>query len=633
MVEVCREMMRPRIPESAADWLRTSFYDITGRAFDESMVPWVTAPQGPCWAYDSQQFRTIWLQWAARMFKTNFGLAMLMRGMDQRPEETMFATPDETNCKSVFGRLWKMIENCPRLRDQAPILQRQSKTRIQLRRSVCHGAWPRGKSRLADKSIRTGHGNEIDKWVQEMTSTEGDPLERFRKRGAEYPDRKFVLESTPSVRGKSSVETGLLQSTYHRFWVPCPLCHKFQTIEFGDGQKSGGIFFDKLPSGQSDKELARLTAYYVCRHCEGHIADMHRPYMMMQGVWIPAGCEPDHDRAMMARDFAPDDLSWMRGNPTRWGLEYGCQISVFYALFHGWGQIAADFVGKCKNPAKLRQWINEDKGETWEPRRSKSTPERVGERLKTLIPRGVCPDWGRLLTVTIDQQAADGGFRLWVVLAHGTDWRSHVVDYGLSLTLDEIWNDIVNKGYVHADGGNHIMPQAVSADSGWNTKATYDFCNSHQGMIPCKGANTDLQGKPYKLNAVMDGDHKGQLLFTVATDYWETDLQARLEDRATSESESLSLCAGAERDGEFLEQLCNATIDDRIDSRGNAKLLWVKKDENAGNDFRDAVRYGLALAVCYADENGGFPARSEIKTKRSVINAGEGRPDGRSWHE
>ena len=49
-VEVCREMMRPRVMESSADWLRSSFYDISGRAFDETLVPWVTAPQGPCWA-------------------------------------------------------------------------------------------------------------------------------------------------------------------------------------------------------------------------------------------------------------------------------------------------------------------------------------------------------------------------------------------------------------------------------------------------------------------------------------------------------------------------------------------------------------------------------------------------------
>jgi len=106
--------------ESSADWLRSYFYTHTGEAFSEQQCPWVTAPQGPCWAYDSIQFRTLWLQWAARMFKTNFGLAMLQKSMDQRPEETMFATPDETNCKQVFARLWKMIEHCPRIRDQAP---------------------------------------------------------------------------------------------------------------------------------------------------------------------------------------------------------------------------------------------------------------------------------------------------------------------------------------------------------------------------------------------------------------------------------------------------------------------------------------------------------------------------------
>jgi len=626
-------MIRPRLQVSAADWVRTSFYDHRGNAFDESQVPWVTAPQGPCWAYDSIQFRTIWLQWAARMFKTNFGLAMLMRGMDLRPEETMFATPDETNCKGVFGRFWRMLENCPRLRSQVPIQQRQSKTRIQLRRSVCHGAWPRGKSRLADKSIRVGHGNEIDKWVQESTSTEGDPLERFRKRGAEFPDRKFVLESTPSVRGKSNVEAGLNASTNHRYQVPCPHCCKFQQIEFGDGQRPGGIFFDRLPSGQSDADLARKTAHYVCRYCEGRIEDVHRPQMMMSGVWVPAGCEVDHERAMEARDLAPDDMSWLRGEPHRWGSDYGCQLSVFYALFHGWGQIAADFVQKHKNPTKLRQWVNEDKGETWEARRTKTTPERVGERLRTEIPRGTVPDWGRLVTVTIDQQAAEGGFRLYVVLAHGNDWRCHVVDYGLTQTLDDVWQRIISRTYSHADGGNETPVHAVAADSGWSTKATYDFCNLHPGMVPCKGANNDLGGKPYRLNQVESGDHAGQLLLTVATDYWETDLQARLDDRETGGAESLSLCAGADRDMEFLEQLCNGVVSDRVDNRGNAKLLWVKKDEGIPNDFRDAVRYGLALALCYAEEHSGFPGRSEIKTRRAVLNAGERRPDGRQFNE
>jgi phage terminase large subunit GpA-like protein len=353
--------------------------------------------------------------------------------------------------------------------------------------------------------------------------------------------------------------------------------------------------------------------------------------MMPRGVWVPAGCEVDHDKAMDARSLPPDDMSWLIGTPTNWGSEWGSQLSVFYALFHGWGQIVSDFLGKCKSPAKLRQWINEDAGETWEARKSKSTPERIGERLRTPVPRGVVPVWGRFLTVTIDQQAAEGGYRLYVVLAHGDDFRSHVVDYGAMNTLEDVWDRVVLRQYHHEDGGNPMAPIVVSADSGWDTKRTYDFCNSHPGMVPCKGSSNDLGGKPYKLAPVQTNDRSEQMLFLVNTDYWETDLQARLDERTPAQAEGLGLCLGSEGDIEFLEHLCNATISDSIDNRGNAKLLWVKKNEGAPNDFRDALRYGLALAVAYVEENGGFPPRMAIQTQRSVINGGETRPDGRPW--
>lgn len=620
--------------ESAGDWLRLHFYSHTGEAFSEQQSPWVTAPQGPCWAWDSIQFRTVWLQWAARMFKTNFGLAMLQRSMDQRPEETMFATPDETNCKSVFGRLWRMIEHCPRLRHEAPIRIRQNKTQIRLKRSVCHGAWPRGKSRLADKSIRVGHGNEIDKWFIEATSTEGEPVSRFRKRGAEFPDRKFLLESTPSVAGRSAIDSGRQQSTDHRYHVPCPHCFRFQTLEFGDATGPGMIHWEKLPNGQSDRNLARRTAHYVCLHCEGRIDDIHRPWMMNKGVWVPRGCSVDHEKAMDARQLPPDDMSWLIGDPVNWGSDYGSQISVFYALFHGWGDIVDDFLSKCKKPKTLQQWVNEDKGETWEVKRTKSTPEKIGERLRTTIQRGTLPEWTRLVTVTIDQQRADGGFRLFVVLAHGDQGRAHVVDFGMLATLQECWDQKIQSTYQHADGGNPMSPHAAAADSGWDTKATYDFCNKHAGMLPVKGSSTDLGGLPYKISEVESGDYKGQQLFTVNTDFWETELQSRLDERTPEQNDALTFCEPASHDVEFLAQLCNGTISDSVDNRGNAKLLWVKKDENIANDFRDAVRYGLALGAAFVAENGGYPPRSNIYTKaKTVINHGERRPDGRAWHE
>lgn len=631
-IETFADCIEPRQMETSADWLRQFFFSHKGEAFIESQCPWITAPQGPCWAYDNIQFRTIWLQWAARMFKTNFGLAMLQMSMDQRPEETMFATPDETNCKSVFTRLWKMIEHNPRLRKQAPIRQRQSKTAIALQRSLCHGAWPRGKSRLADKSIRVGHGNEIDKWTSDSTSTEGDPIDRFRKRGAEYPDRKFVMESTPSVQGKSAIEAGRLNSTNHRYHVPCPHCHKFQTIEFGDGKGQGQIHYERTEGGTVDVELARSTAHFVCLHCRKAIHDIDRPWMMGNGVWVPEGCKVDHDRAMRARELPPDDMSWLRGKPTRWGSEYGSQLSVFYALFHGWGDMVADFLGKNKKPAKLQQWINEDKGETWAARKSKSTPEIVGKRLRTEVPRGQLPEWTRLVTVTVDQQAAEGGYRIWVILAHGPEEQAHVVAFGSSHLLDDVWHAQIRNPLPYVDGGPPVMPHIAAADSGWDTKQTYDFCNEHPGIYACKGSSNDLQGLPYKIAEVQSGEYEGQRLFTVNTDFWETELQARLDERLPGDSGALSLHAGAEYDTEFLEHICNGTLSDKVDARGNAKLLWVKKNEEAPNDFRDAIRYGLALASCFVEE-WGYPERSKSKSGNSpVLNTGMSRPDGRPWN-
>lgn len=606
--DIMSDAIRPRVSESAADWLRNHFYSHTGEAFSEQQSPWVTAPQGPCWAWDSIQFRVSWLQWAARMFKTNFGLAMLQRSMDQRPEETMFATPDETNCKSVFDRLWKMIEHCPKLRDEAPIRQRQSKTQVRLRRSVCHGAWPRGKSRLADKSIRVGHGNEIDKWFMESTSTEGDPIERFKKRGSEYPDRNFLLESTPSIRGRSAIEAGRLQSTNHRYHVPCPHCFKFQTIEYGDGTRPGQIHYEKLPDGHSDKDLARRTAHYVCLFCEGRVDDIHRPWMMTLGVWVPAGCEVDHERAMIARELPPDDMSWLTGKPINWGSDYGSQISVFYALFHGWGDIAADYVAKHKKPKLLQQWINEDKGDTWEVKKSKSTPERVGERLAGTAPRAIVPADVRFLTCTIDRQAADGGFVKWIILGHGHESKVWLIDYGYGDSLTAIWEPTVRRQYLRQDGKTGMTPILSAADSGWDTKGTYDFCNGHKAIFACKGEG-DMGGRPYRLGEIERGENEGQMLLGVNTDYWETDLQARLDERLPGEQGSLTLCVDAARDIDFLTDICNAVLTDKIDTRGNAKLLWIKKDDSQPNDWRDAIRYGLALGQLIV-ESGDIPLES-----------------------
>lgn len=589
VADIIGRSLVPPAPIPHREWMVENFYLQTGQSFDETRVPWVTAPQGPCWAFDNPRWNEIWLQWAARMSKSNFAMSTLMHRAHLDPCEMMFATPDETNCKTVYKRWWRMLEMCPQLRHECPPENRQNKLEIDLLRSTIYGAWPRGKSRLADKSIPAGVGNEIDKWEQQSTSTEGDPLPRFLKRGAEYPDRKFVLESTPGTKGKSRIEAGRLQSSNHHYYVPCPHCAKFQEIRFGDGQTPGGIFWDKKPDGTNDKRLAEQTAHYVCEHCEGRIDDIHRSDMMNLGVWVPEGCEVDHDRAIMARDLPPDEMSWLIGEPLNWGNRYGSQISVFYALFHGWGRIVVDFLTKKGNPQNLRQWTNEDKAETWSAVRREHHWEDVAKRMRGTCPKGECPDDCGLITVGVDVQ--DAHF-VYVVAAYAPGDREYVIDYGTCLTWEELFAGVLCRRY--QSPGLPELPIAMGGcDSGHRTDEVYRFCQEVGDLFrPTKGVDsllkpvlpTDLSGssdKKRKAKARRNQMH----LWKFSKEYWQEELQNRIDNGVVGEPGCLVFPRDVTDDQDFHEQILNNARQENE----NGRIIWAKIHEGQPDDYRDAL--------------------------------------------
>lgn len=574
-------------------------------------------------AFDDPRIRRISMQWASRLGKTTTCLSLMGKVAGTNPRNMMFAGPTkEAAGRVISSRLYPILAATDGIRQQLPPESRRSKLHVKLSACQIFVGWSGSETSLADVGAFFGHASEVDKW-DGSASDEGDSLKLFINRFKGFPDHKIIFESTPTIAGRSRIERMMSESNQHRRFVPCPHCGEFQILRKGIEGIPGRFEWDRDSNGQSSPDIAYQTAHYVCEHCEGKIENHHRTVMLRRGVWVPQGCTITPDGQVHGRAIKHGSDS----------IGFG-PLASWYSLTETWGNFARLWLQCQKRPKDLQDVVNSYMGETWEVKRTRTTPERVGDRLKTDIPRGIVPAWGRFVTVTVDQQAADGGFRLWIALAHGDDGRSHVVDYGLSKTLQEIWDGKIRNPWQHQDGGNPMMAAAAAADSGWDTKATYDFCNQHGGMLPCKGSSRDLSGLPYKINEVEDGDYKGQTLFTVATDFWETDLQARLDDRSPGESESLSLCAGAQYDMEFLTQLCNAMIADKVDTRGNAKLLWVKKDETIPNDYRDAVRYGLALGHAFVQENGGVPIRGNVNTtSKSVINAGERRPDGRLWNE
>jgi len=618
--------LRPHERHSAADWLPKNVVmpkgtETAGMPFSLAAFPHV---DGVLDAFDDPKIRQIVLQWASRLGKTTTCLSLMAKVAGTNPRNMMFAGPTKDAAGRVIGsRLYPILSSAEGVRQQLPPEARRSKLHVKLESCQIFVGWSGSETSLADVGAFFGHASEIDKW-DDSASKEGDSLKLFVNRFKGFPDHKIIFESTPTIAGRSRIEKKMSESNQHRRYVPCPHCGEYQVLIQGVEGIPGGFDWDRDSSGKSDPDVALQTAHYVCKVCQKKIENHHRTVMLRAGVWVPNGCTITPNGKINGK--ALKDGSDVVG--------FG-PLASWYALTETWGNFARLWIQAQKRPRDLQDVVNSYKGETWAIRRSKSTPEKVGAKLRTEIPRRILPDWTRLVTVTVDQQRSDGGYRLWVCLAHGVNRSAHVVDYGLCQQLEEVWDRHIRSPYQHQDGGNPMMPHAAAADSGWDTKKTYDFCNTHNGMLPIKGSSGEISGGlPYRLATVESGQYQGQTLFTVNTDFWETDLQARIDERLPDEDESLSLCAGADVDFEFLEQLCNGTLSDKIDGRGQAKLIWIKKDESLPNDYRDAVRYGLCLAHAYIDENGGFPPRSDVYTQeKTVVNRGTGRPDGRSWNE
>jgi len=627
----CFGSFRPSPATRTLTWARENIVNEHGRPYDHAAYPHLGAPGGPLDSNDDPRIRTITLQFASRVGKTFAGQVITLRQAAVDPAPMMFASASEQLTKQVLKRTYKMIRKRASLRNIMLHSSERDQKQDHIEFAECEmwGAWSRSASTLADKDIKVGHANELDKWEYESTSTEGDPQKLFTDRFKNYQSvRKVLFESTPAIAGTSRIEKLRLAGSDCRFEVPCPHCRRFQMLEIGREDQEHGLRWERDEKGKSSPTHARKTARYVCRCCGSAIFDFHRPWMIRRGVWCPAGAEVVDDQALRVAEaeLAPDDerverlwagwrhASWIRGTPFRDGPDASFQLSSLYALSLGWGDVAAEFIASKDKPRDLQNFVNQWLGQTWAAVRSKSTVEEIAERIATQLPVGTVPAWGKILVVAVDRQGADGGYVKYVVVAGGDDDRAAIVEHGIKLNLEDVWSQVTKADYPHEDGGPTLTPVVTGIDSGWDTKTTYDFCNSHRHAYALKGSNTDLGSLPYKV-ATLDGTTRSgashQLLIHVNTDYWETDLQYRLDNRTAGEPGCLAANKTASRDEQFLDELTNGVLSDKIDARGNAKLLWVKKDENRPNDWRDATRYALCLLQMEKElRKGLLPARA-----------------------
>lgn len=655
---------RPRV--RSIDWMRAHVSTHEGKPYDHGLYPHFGAPGGPCDALDDTRTLKIWLQFGSRLGKTFWCQAAMLCYAAVAPCPMMFASGTEKLATEVVQRTYGMLAHCPPLKLQLRPENRRRRAQIDLDDCRIYVGWSRSVSTLADKPARIGHGNEIDKWVHPANANEADPLKLFEERGKEFTRSKFLLESTPSVKGESRIERGRLGSTNCQYHVPCYHCHRYQRLRMGTAEEPGGLVWDHLSSGRSDKDLADRTARYVCEHCAAELLDQHRAWMLRRGVWAPDGCTVKDDVALAIADqvatvrrdrsIVPaaggdgaelfDDLpyhwrgwshaEWIEGQPVRDGRDAGYQLSSLNAVGYTWGKIAAEFVASKDSPEDLRNFINGWLADTWEIYRRKATWQQIGERLiDEATPRGVVPLWASLLTVGIDHQTA-GGLDRWpfVVKAWGPGDRHATILYGEAYSLADLQKATFGCDFPHADGGAPLRPVMTLADSGNRTKDMYAFCveslRAGFQVWPCKGSNRPLDTEYSIATLGRDTALPGMKLIHVDTLRTQAWMDRALHVVQPGDEGQFSIYdADVQEHQDYLEQLLNDGAITRLDPLRNEQQVFRRINTSIPNDFRDGERYAYIAKQIATRGAPVRPRASAPVVKRSAVISPGRTPEAR----
>lgn len=618
---VCCRAFEPTSDIRLLDWAIENAVNENNRSYDHEAYPHIGAPGGPMDAFDDRRVRSISLQWGSRLGKTFYGQIASLYVADVDPAPMMLASSKEKNAIEVAERTRLMVGMSKSLSQK--ILKNTRKDLMKFQSCTMSVGWSRSTSTLADKTVKVGHANEVDKWEQYSTSTEGDPLKLFDERGKDFQSsRKFIYESTPAVKGRSRIERLRIQGTNCHYHVPCPHCSNYQVLDFDQ------IKWEKTKLGKSDPKLAKSSAYYECKHCSCKIRDDHRGPMMRKGVWVPEHATLNAKEAMdeHARRLFPkegkkvwngwDKAKWIkRGAPVR--VENASyQLSSLYALAVSWGDIAHEFLTSKDSIELLKNFRNQWLAETWEFTTQQQTWEHFGNKIiDSNLPRGIVPNDASRVTIAVDKQ---GYFHPFVVVAWRPGSSPHVIDYG---EIDEIEDlaEVIKQEWEYEDG-EKIKAVMTLIDAGFRPTEVHEMTEAltKEGYKTkaCKGSDTALNTF-YRERTISQKGSKniGKKLVWVDPSFTEDWLDRRINTLQTGDTGYLSLFEGSlEEHQDFLEQMLNGVLVDKINNKGKSVQLWQKAEDSVPNDYRDSFRYALVAMLMYL-RGKEVPLRRKAKNK------------------
>ena len=133
---------------------------------------------------------------------------------------------------------------------------------------------------LASRPIRVLLCDEVDRYGE---TKEGDPLKLAIQRTQNFANRKIVIVSTPTLKGKSKSDEWFLLSDQRVGCVKCPHCGHEHKLEWAN------VHWDQDDDGKDDP----MTACMYCPACGAKERGPFKPdpSVLSSGRWIPSNPE------------------------------------------------------------------------------------------------------------------------------------------------------------------------------------------------------------------------------------------------------------------------------------------------------------------------------------------------------
>lgn len=510
---------------------------------------------------------------SAQVGKTTIIMCGIAYYIDYEPTTQMLVMPTITDSEKFSKtRFAQMIADIPQLSSKVADPKTRNSNNTILLKGYPGGSIALGgansPSSLASDPRRIIWMDEVDRFP-ESAGGEGNPVKLAEKRATSYWNKKHIKTSTPTIAGRSRIESAYNKGSKEEWNVKCPDCGAWQTYSF--------------------KRVDFPTVSMACAAC---------------GVLIPE------------RRWKESDHKWIALHPERKKAR-SFRLNELASPFVDWEEIIENFkdadekLKRFHDPEDMKVFINTVLGETWDETEyvddavDEDSLESRAEVYAADIPEGVL-----LLTAAVDVQKDRFEVEIRGWSRNYETWGIYKTELYGNLITDEPWDQL--EAYLgqplYFEDGSELNVAGFAVDTGGHfTNKTYKWVKKMKTKgKKCYGVK-GYAGKPdipllHKKTIVDIKEERGgkqivvdrTIINIIGVDSGKEDITNRLQIKEPGKG-YCHFPAGDGR-GYDTEYYKGLTSERQISKKVNGiiKKVWVKKS-GVRNEPLDLFNYNYAV--------------------------------------